>query len=994
MPSRIVAILLSCLATTAVAAEPIRMPLWPAAAPEGDGSREPDPAATLTVHLPDEPVGTAVVICPGGGYGGLVVEPEGHGIARWLCAHGIAGIVLEYRLPAGRPFVPLLDAQRALRTVRHHAQRWRIDPHRVGIAGFSAGGHLAATAATHAAVPIVAGADAIDAESCRPDFAILVYPVITMSPEGHAGSLRNLLGADPDPQLVQEFSCELAVTAETPPAFLAHAVDDRPVPIANSELFHAALEAQGIPARLLRLPDGGHGLNGYRGPSWDAWQAGAIEWLAELGMLRTAAAPVAADILLADFEAEDYGGWRVDGTAFGSGPARGTLPGQMAVDGFVGAGLVNSFTGGDESTGALESPPFTIERDFVGFLIGGGKNLERTCLQLLVDGRVVRAATGPNDAAGGSERLEPGSFDVAEFRGRRATIRIVDDATGGWGHVNVDQIVQTDRRPATLLHAVRREIPPPGRFLNLPVKTGGPRRRLTVTVDGRALVTNDVELADGAADWWAPLDLGPHATAAVTLEVDALPSDSRGLEAVTRSAAEEHLDGLYAEPLRGQFHFSPRRGWNNDPNGLVWHDGEYHLFFQHNPYGWAWGNMHWGHAVSTDLVHWRELGDVLAPDALGPMFSGSAVVDHADTSGLGRDGVPPLVLLYTAAGTPTVQCLASSTDGRRFDKLPGNPILGEVTGGNRDPKVFWHEPTGRWVMVLYVTLPGGEQPRHTVHFFTSPNLRDWSLASVTAGEPGTNYLFECPDFFPLAVDGDPRREKWVLLGANGEYGVGGFDGTTFTPEVTRLPGHRGRGVYAPQTFSDIPAADGRRIQIGWFQTATPGMPFNQSMTLPLELRLVSTREGPRLSFTPVVELECLRARTHSRAATLEPGGPNPLAGVDADLQELRAEFRPTRSGELVVTIRGITVAFDARSDEVVVGDIRVPAPRRRDGTQTLTIYCDRTGLEVFAADGLVYVPLPVAPAADARGVSVEARGGPVVCTRLDLHELRSAWETP
>jgi acetyl esterase/lipase len=270
------------------AAEPIEVPLWPGPAPVGDGSVDGAGKPRITVHIPENPNGAAAVICPGGGYGGLVTGAEGHGIAAWLGRHGIAGIVLEYRLPAGRSAVPFLDAQRAIRTARHRAAEWKLDPARVGIIGFSAGGHLAATAATHPAAGDPAATDPIDRLSGRPAFAILVYPVITMGDAAgtHPGSRHNLLGPEPSAELVRRYSAEQQVTADTSPTFLAHAEDDKPVPIANSVMFHDALVAHGVPTRLLRLPSGGHGLDGYKGPSWDAWQTGAITWLGELGMIR------------------------------------------------------------------------------------------------------------------------------------------------------------------------------------------------------------------------------------------------------------------------------------------------------------------------------------------------------------------------------------------------------------------------------------------------------------------------------------------------------------------------------------------------------------------------------------------------------------------------------------------------------------------------------------------------------------------------------------
>ncbi len=287
----------------------------------------------------------------------------------------------------------------------------------------------------------------------------------------------------------------------------------------------------------------------------------------------------AEDLIVADFEGSDYGSWKTTGEAFGPGPAHGALPGQMEVGGFIGKGLVNSFYGGDTSIGTLTSPEFKIERPYIKFLIGGGKDPENTCMNLLVDGKRVRNATGPNDRPGGTEALSAASWEVGEFVGKLAVIQIVDHATGGWGHINVDEIVQSDQQPPQLLTNVRREFRIQNHYLNIPIKNGATKRRVTTLVDGQVEVRNEIELADADPDWWAVMDVSPWRGKTVTLEVDKLLEDSAGLKAVQQGDTVLGATNLYREPLRGQVHFSARRGWNNDPNGLVFYKGEYHPFF-------------------------------------------------------------------------------------------------------------------------------------------------------------------------------------------------------------------------------------------------------------------------------------------------------------------------------------------------------------------------------------------------------------------------------
>jgi len=700
-------------------------------------------------------------------------------------------------------------------------------------------------------------------------------------------------------------------------------------------------------------------------------------------MLAGASAWAADDILIADFEGADYGDWEVTGTAFGPGPAAGTLPGQMEVSGYKGERLVNSFFGGDESVGTLTSPPFVIERKYLAFLIGGGGYAKRTCMNLLVDGKEVRTATGPNKKAGGTERLRWQHWDVSEFAGKEAVIQIVDRRSGGWGHINVDHIVQTNE-PVVMERRMTMQVEK--RYLNLPVATGAAKKCMRLLRGDEILREFEIELADKEPDFWVFLDLSPFQGESLTLWVDELEKGATVLDAIQQSNLFPGAEHLYREKYRPQFHFSSRRGWNNDPNGMVYYAGEYHLFYQHNPFGWNWGNMTWGHAVSKDMVHWTELGDAIHPDRLGTIFSGSAVVDEKNTTGFQTGQEKVLVAIYTSAGgtnrwsegQPFTQSIAYSNDrGRTWTVYEGNPVLEHVNGGNRDPKVIWHEPSNQWVIVLYLD-------DHRMGFYTSKDLKQWAFQSEL------KCFHECPELFELPVDGEEGNRKWVLYGASGEYFVGEFDGKAFTPDGEALPFNYGNCFYASQTFSDIPPADGRRIQIAWGRVGHPDMPFNQMMNFPVVLTLHAVEDGVRMFAEPVKEIESLHDAEHSwTSAALKPGE-NPLAGISGDLFDIRAEFQVGKAKELGLVVRGVPVVYDTEAQTLSCGDKSAPlAPV--EGKIRLQLLVDRMSIEIFANNGRIYMPMGMHFDDFNRSLEVFAKSGDAEIKTLDVYTLRSAW---
>ncbi len=687
------------------------------------------------------------------------------------------------------------------------------------------------------------------------------------------------------------------------------------------------------------------------------------------------------DILIADFEGDDYGDWITTGTAFGPGPARGTLPNQMEVSGYEGRGLVNSYFAGDDSTGTLTSPPFVIQRRYINFLVGGGKHPGQVCINLLIDGKVVRTATGPNDRPGGSERLDWCSWDVQDLAGRQAVIQIIDHRQGGWGHINVDQIMQSDQKrevgPASRQLKIER------RYLHFPVTNDASMVRMKVTVGERIVDEFDIELAPAAPSFWTFLDMEQYQGRHATIEVDRLPSDSQGLARIRQDDEIPGAATLYREKYRPQFHFSPRIGWNNDPNGLVYYKGEWHLYFQHNPYGWKWGNMHWGHAVSRDLVHWTELPIAIYPYRYGDwVFSGGALVDSDNTGGFQSGAEDVIVASYTSTGRG--EAIAYSNDrGRTFTDYIGNPV---VKHQGRDPKIIWYAPGKHWVMAVYDEQDVDGQLKQQIAFYTSTDLKAWTLQSKLDG------YFECPEIFPLRVDGDMEgAERWVVYGADGAYQVGAFDGKTFTPdEPDKQCFNWGNCFYASQTYSNVPAEDGRRVQIAWGRIGHPEMPFNQQMNFPVALALRTTEEGVRLFANPVREIELLHGRSFQLENTRLTGTANPLEGQGGELLHILATIDPGDAKRIVLDVRGEQVVYDAVAHTLSCLDKQAPLPLI-DGRIRLEILVDRLSIEIFGNAGRIYMPMGKVLDLDDRSLSIAGEGGTATILSMTVHQLKSAW---
>ena len=477
------------------------------------------------------------------------------------------------------------------------------------------------------------------------------------------------------------------------------------------------------------------------------------------------------DIVIADFESDTYGDWTVEGEAFGRVPAQGTSPSQRTVAGYLGASFANSYAGGEGGVGKLISPRFKLERKYLNVLIGGGYSPGASLtLSVLKDDEwhTVETVQGNNYATWKTQAMKWESWDVSASQGLDARIEITDSVTGAEGFIVVDHLVQSHEDFSVPPENLKRALEITQDYLHFPVKMDEPPRLVKLQRSGQSLREFEIQFATGEPDFWVYLETHEFRGEKLMLVAEQRRYEPANLlGAVSAGPEPKDFDTFYEEDLRPQFHYSSPRGWINDPNGMVHYDGEYHLFYQRNPFGWNWGNMTWGHAISTDMVHWTNLTDTLHPDASGTMFSGTAVIDKDNTAGFKTGNEDPIILFYTSAGgtnpwsedVPHTQSIAYSNDrGRTFTKYAGNPIIEYIRKGNRDPKVFWHKPTEQWSMVLYL----GE---NELAFFTSKNLKDWTEHK----ESRIMGFHECPELFELPVDGDPNNMKWVLYGALGDY---------------------------------------------------------------------------------------------------------------------------------------------------------------------------------------------------------------------------------
>lgn len=552
-----------------------------------------------------------------------------------------------------------------------------------------------------------------------------------------------------------------------------------------------------------------------------------------------------------------------------------------------------------------------------------------------------------------------------------------------------------------------------GNYIMLPVQEANDDARVNVLVDGKIAETIYVRLASSKTDYTVPFDLTPYKGKNVILDVVTPQGRSSVREAKEDVcwkgiALADKLDYTDRETrFRPLFHHTPQYGWMNDPNGMFYKDGVWHLYYQYNPYGSKWQNMSWGHSTSSDLVNWEHKPVALRPDGLGSIFSGSCVVDTNNTAGMGKDEV---IALYTSAGTSQMQSMAHSSDnGITFNVYPANPVI-TLESEARDPNMFWNERTGEWNLVLAHALD------HEMLFFTSPDLKEWTLQSAFGkGIGAQDGVWECPDLFELPVEGTDEK-KWVLIcninpggpfgGSAVQYFVGDWDGRKFTADT--LPDGSiptkwldyGKDNYALVSWSGAP--DGRRTAIGWmsnwqYAADVPTMQYRSANTLPREIGLFRGPDGEvYASSAPSPELLGMRGKLTESASRINAGSkarsfrlPEANDGVCEILMDIDAAkadnvtltLSNKAGDEVVMTYdrKASQFSFDRTRSGIVDFSESFPAitvspTYEKNGKISLRVFIDRSSIELFGNEGRFVMTNLVFPTQPYSTLSVASSG--------------------
>ncbi len=566
-----------------------------------------------------------------------------------------------------------------------------------------------------------------------------------------------------------------------------------------------------------------------------------------------------------------------------------------------------------------------------------------------------------------------------------------------------------------------------GRYILLPVQETNDDASVSILVDGKPDRTINVRLAKTKVDYTVPFDLSPYKGRNVVLNITTSQNRATVREAKedacwNNMSVTDSFPAANREKFRPAFHHTPVYGWMNDPNGMFYKDGVWHLYYQWNPYGSKWQNMTWGHSSSTDLINWQHHPAAIEPDGLGTVFSGSCAIDKDDTAGFGSDAV---IALYTSAAASQVQSLAhSNNNGNTFEIYPGNPVI-TLESEARDPNMFWNEATGEWNLVLAHAL------EHEMLVFPPPDMKQWTLQSAFGkGLGAQDGVWECPDLFELAVDGSDQK-KWVLIcninpggpfgGSATQYFIGEFDGKTFTPDrdadgnVPTKWMDYGKDHYATVSWSNAP--DNRRTVIGWmsnwqYAAEVPTMQYRSANTLPREIGLFRASDGEiYTSCTPSPEIGALRGNASVKKRSFTAGKKSrtfALPEANGGICEITLEITPKKGVPVNLTLANeagnkvemvynpaeSTFSFDryqsGQTDFSQAFPAITTAPAFTDGGNLrLRIFIDRSSIEVFEQNGRFAMTNLVFPESPYTTLSVNAPAGNARIENLAIYPLRT-----